>query len=119
MKSKETARTRRHVRLRKKVMGAAERPRLSFNKSLNNLYAQVIDDSTGRTLVALSTLDPSLRAEPGHKGNVATAKKVGQAVAAKAVASGVTKVVFDRCGFRYHGCVKAFAEGAREGGLEF
>lgn len=119
MNRKEAARERRHRRLRKKVLGTAERPRLSVHKSLNNVCAQVIDDTKGHTILSVCTRDKEFRDEAGHKGNVMFAKKVGQVLAAKAVASGIQKVVFDRGGYRYHGCVKALAEGAREGGLQF
>jgi len=115
---KEQARERRHKRIRKKVFGTAERTRLCVYRSLNHIYAQIIDDAKGHTVMAASTLDKSMR-EEGHKGNAAMAKKVGQTLAAKAVTAGMKKVVFDRGGYRYHGRIKALAEGAREGGLEF
>lgn len=119
MNRKEAARERRHRRLRKKVLGTAERPRLSVHKSLKNVYAQVVDDTRGHTIVSVGTRDKDFKDEAGHKGNVKTARKVGMVLAAKAVAGGIRKVVFDRGGYRYHGCIKALAEGAREGGLEF
>jgi large subunit ribosomal protein L18 len=112
-------RRRRHERIRKKVSGTAERPRLSVYRSLNSIYVQIIDDAKGHTLVAASTLDGEVKAEKGHKGNIATAKKVGALVAKKALAQGIKKVVFDRGGYLYHGRVKALAEAAREGGLDF
>ncbi|MDI6728260.1 MAG: 50S ribosomal protein L18 [Thermodesulfovibrionales bacterium] len=119
MNIKELARERRHARIRKKVFGTAERPRLSVFRSLNHIYAQIIDDTTGHTIVSASTLDKEFKEEKGHKGNVAMAKKVGQLLALKASKSGIKSVVFDRGGYKYHGCIKALAEAAREGGLEF
>jgi large subunit ribosomal protein L18 len=116
---KELARERRHARIRKKVFGTAERPRLSVFRSLNHIYAQIIDDVKGYTVVSVSTLDKELKGEKGHKGNVAMAKKVGQLLASKAAKAGIKNIVFDRGGYKYHGCIKALAEAAREGGLEF
>jgi len=117
--AKEAARQRRHKRLRKKGIGSLERPRLCVYKSLNNIYAQIIDDTRGHTLIAASTLDENLRGESSHKGNASMAKRVGLLIASRAVQSGVKQVVFDRGGYKYHGRLKALAEGAREGGLEF
>ena len=108
------ARIRRHDRVRGKVRGTAERPRLAVFRSLTHTYAQVIDDSTGRTLAAASTLD--LRAS---RNDLAAAQAVGKAIALKATKAGVGKVVFDRGGYIYHGRVKALADAAREAGLEF
>ncbi|MBF0560027.1 MAG: 50S ribosomal protein L18 [Nitrospirae bacterium] len=119
MIAKEDARQRRHKRLRKKVLGSVKRPRLCVYKSLNHIYAQIIDDTKGHTLIAASTLDKDLAAESGHKGNAAMAKRVGLLLASRATTSGVKQIVFDRGGYKYHGRVKALAEGAREGGLEF
>lgn len=119
MGSVTQARARRHSRIRKKVSGTTDRPRLSVHRSLNHIYAQIIDDSHSSTLVAASTLDKDLKSETGHKGNVTMAKKVGELVAKKAVSKGIKKVVFDRSGYLYHGRVKALADGAREAGLEF
>ena len=110
-------RVRRHRRGRKKVRGTAERPRLAVFRSNNHIYAQVIDDITGRTLAAASTADASLKG--GATGNIDAATKVGTLVAERAKAAGVERVVFDRGGFRYHGRVAALADAAREGGLEF
>ena len=110
-------RARRHRRVRKKVSGTAERPRLAVFRSNKHIYAQVIDDVTGRTLAAASTEDESLKGSTG--GNVEAATKVGALVAERAKAAGVGKVVFDRGGFRYHGRVAALADAARAGGLEF
>ncbi len=119
MDSIAEARIRRHKRIRKKVRGTLERPRLSVYRSLNHMYAQIIDDSRGNTVVAVSTLDEDFASEKGHKGNVSMAKKVGQLIAKRAMEKGLKKVVFDRGGYLYHGRVKALAEGAREAGLEF
>ena len=119
--SRETreGRERRHRRIRKRVLGTPERPRLSVYRSLAHIYAQIVDDTKGNTIVAASTLDKELAALKGHKGNVATAKKVGELIAKRALEKGLKKVVFDRGGYMYHGRVKALAEGARETGLEF
>ncbi len=118
-RTKRQARIRRHRRVRKKVFGTPERPRLSVYGSLNHIYAQIIDDMKGHTLVAASTLDKELKGEIKHGGNVESAKKVGLLIARRAVEKGIKKVVFDRGGFRYHGRIKALADAAREGGLEF
>ena len=112
----EAARIRRHERVRKNISGTAERPRLNVYRSLNHIYAQVIDDVKGVTLVSASSMDKDFE---GYGGNVEAAKKVGAKVAEKALAAGIKKVVFDRGGYVYHGRVAALAEGAREGGLEF
>ncbi|KMY65805.1 50S ribosomal protein L18 [Desulfocarbo indianensis] len=111
--------SKRKVRVRKKIKGGPERPRLTVYRSLNNIYAQLIDDEGGVTLAAASTKSASLKDSEGHKGNVAAAKKVGKAIAEAALAKGVKAVVFDRNGYLYHGRVKALAEAAREAGLEF
>ena len=110
---------RRKRRARKKIFGTPERPRLNVYRSLKHIYAQIIDDTTGRTLVAASTLSKELRDSLSYGGNVAAAEKVGELIARKALEKGIKKVVFDRGGFAYHGRVKALAEKAREGGLEF
>ncbi len=113
-------RKRRHVRVRAKVSGSPQRPRLNVFRSSAHMYAQVIDDLAGRTLVAASDLDEDVKKLIGEKATkTERAKAVGTVVADRAKASGVTTVVFDRGGFLYHGRVKAVAEGAREGGLEF
>ena len=112
----EAARIKRHERVRKNVSGTAQRPRLNVYRSLNHIYAQVIDDEKGVTLVAASSMDKDFE---GYGGNVEAAKKVGAKVAEKALAAGIKQVVFDRGGYVYHGRVAALAEGAREGGLEF
>jgi large subunit ribosomal protein L18 len=115
--SKSRARQRRHTRVRKKVTGTAERPRLAVFRSNRHISAQVIDDRSGRTLAAASTYEPSLRT--GATGNKEAAAEVGRLVADRAKAAGVTAVVFDRGGNLYHGRVAAVADAAREGGLEF
>ena len=112
------ARIRRHERVRKKVAGTPERPRLSVFRSLGHIYAQIIDDSEGRTLAAASSLEGDIRARSGEK-KVDVARIVGQKVAERAREKGISQVVFDRGGYIYHGRVKALAEGAREGGLQF
>lgn len=115
-KDTNAARIKRHKRVRKNISGTAERPRLNVFRSLNNIYAQIIDDTTGKTLVAASSMDKGFES---YGGNVEAAKAVGKAVAEKAAAAGIKQVVFDRGGYVYHGRVAALAEGAREGGLEF
>jgi large subunit ribosomal protein L18 len=108
-----------HRRLRKNVSGSPERPRLSVFRSLKHIYAQVVEDRSGRTLASASTLDRALRPEIKAGGNLAAAKAVGKVIAERARAAGVVRVVFDRSGYRYHGRVQALAEAAREAGLEF
>jgi len=115
-KGKAEARVRRHRRVRKKVLGTPERPRLAVFRSNRHTVAQVIDDRAGRTLAAASTVEPELRAAP--TGNRDAAAKVGRLVAERAKAAGITRVVFDRGGFLYHGRVAAVADAAREAGLE-
>ena len=110
------ARLRRHKRVRGKISGTAERPRLNVFRSSANIYAQIIDDTTGRTLCAASTLDKSCN---GYGGNKEAAREVGKMIAQKAAEKGITNVVFDRGGYIFHGRVKELAEGAREGGLKF
>lgn len=114
---KEQRHARRRIRIRKRIMGTPERPRLAVYRSLNHVYAQVIDDLAGRTIVSASTRDKDVSVE--KTGNAAAAAAVGARLAEKAKASGITKVVFDRGGFRYHGRVKSLADAARKGGLEF
>ena len=120
-KSTREARERRHRRVRNNLSGTPERPRLNVYRSLEHIYAQVIDDTVGHTLASASTLDAEVKKKIGKKGQpkLEEAKIVGQIVAARAKSAGVTAVVFDRGGNRYHGRVKALAEGAREGGLDF
>ena len=110
------ARMKRHYRIRNNVKGTAQKPRLNVFRSLNHIYAQIIDDVNGVTLVAASSLEKGFE---GNGSNVEGAKAVGKAVAEKAIAAGIKSVVFDRGGYVYHGRVAALAEGAREGGLEF
>lgn len=110
------ARIRRHVRVRKNISGTTERPRLNVFRSAKHIYAQIIDDTKGVTLVSASSMDKGFSA---NGGNIDGAKEVGKAVAEKALAAGIKQVVFDRGGYVYHGRVAALAEGAREGGLEF
>jgi large subunit ribosomal protein L18 len=119
MEKKVMQRSRRKRRVRKKVAGTADRPRLSVFRSHKHIYAQVIDDMAGRTIAAASSLEAPLRDELSHGGNRAAAMAVGQAVATKAAEAGVKKVVFDRNGYPYHGRVRDLAEAARKGGLEF
>jgi large subunit ribosomal protein L18 len=118
-KSKVESRQGRHERIRKRVIGTKERPRLSVYRSLNHIYAQVIDDRDGRTIVAASSLDSPVKEMEQNKGNSKSAKEVGTLIAKRAQEKGVKSVVFDRGGYLYHGRVKALAEAAREAGLEF
>ena len=117
--NRKESRARRQRRVRAKVAGTEQRPRLNIYRSLMHIYAQVIDDSTGHTLVSASTIDAEVRGQMAGTKKSEQAKVVGQVVAERAKAAGLTSVVFDRGGYRYHGRVKAVAEGAREGGLEF
>ena len=118
-KNRRMARIRRHLRVRKKISGTPERPRLNVFRSLNHIYAQIIDDVAGVTLVSASTIDRELRPKMQGLKKTEQARLVGQALAERALAKGITKVVFDRGGYKYIGRVKALANGAREGGLEF
>ncbi|MCS7026925.1 MAG: 50S ribosomal protein L18 [Bryobacteraceae bacterium] len=115
--NRDQVRRRIHKRIRKKISGTAERPRLAVFRSLKHIYAQVIDDRHGRTLVSASSTQKS--ANVGNGGNIEGAKAIGKLVAERALAKGIKKVVFDRGGFLYHGRVKALADAAREAGLEF
>ncbi|MTI84000.1 MAG: 50S ribosomal protein L18 [Firmicutes bacterium] len=112
-------RRKRHQRVRNKINGSSEMPRLNVYRSLNNIYAQVINDEEGRTLAAASTLSPEVKAKLSNGSNVDAAKAVGELVAQRAVEKGVKKVAFDRAGYLYHGRVKALADAARENGLKF
>ncbi len=112
-------RRRIHVRMRKRVVGTSERPRLCVHRSSRHVRAQVIDDGTGRTIVSASSLDKEVRASIKGGGNIAASKVVGKAIAERAKAIGVEQVVFDRGGYQYHGRVQALAEAAREAGLKF
>ncbi|HEY8506826.1 MAG TPA: 50S ribosomal protein L18 [Steroidobacteraceae bacterium] len=116
-KEREILRTRRHARVRRKVTGTPERPRLVVHRSSKNISGQIADDISGKVLLGVSTLAPELRGMEGTKKDLARA--AGKLIAEKARAAGITKVVFDRGGYLYHGRIAAFAEGAREGGLEF
>lgn len=116
---RKVSRARRHLRLRKRVYGSPERPRLAVFRSLNHIYAQVIDDVAGQTLVSASSLDAEAKTKVSNGGNIDAAKVVGELVAKRALAKGLTQVVFDRGGVIYHGRVRALAEAAREAGLDF
>lgn len=113
------ARKRRQARVRKKVVGTTVRPRLNVFRSLNHIYAQVIDDSLGKTLVAASTLDPAFKSKQIAGGNIEAAREVGRLIAERTLEKGIKNVVFDRGGNLYHGRVKALADAAREAGLDF
>ena len=115
--TRSAARQKRHARLRLRVAGSTARPRLAVFRSLNHIYAQVIDDATGRTLAAASSLESDMRSATGTKSS--TAAVVGRLVAERARAAGVGQVVFDRAGFRFHGRIKTLADAAREAGLDF
>ncbi|PCK72435.1 50S ribosomal protein L18-like protein [Paenibacillus larvae subsp. larvae B-3650] len=116
---KNKARLKRHLRVRKKIQGTSERPRLNVYRSSKHMYAQIIDDVKGVTLVSASTLDKDLKGEVENGGNVEAARKVGELIAKRAKENGLTNVVFDRGGYLYHGRVQALADAAREAGLEF
>ncbi len=117
--SKVTPREKRKARIRRKISGTSDRPRLSVYKSLNHMYAQLVDDVAGRTLVSVGTTSKALKGEVKEDDKTAAAKKVGAALAKAALEKGISAVVFDRNGFDYHGRVEAVAAGAREGGLKF
>ncbi|WP_425059824.1 50S ribosomal protein L18 [Sporomusa carbonis] len=117
--SKNIARKKRQLRARKTLIGTVERPRLNVFRSLKHIYAQIINDKTGTTLVSASTLDKELSSKIEYGGNIEAAKAVGEAIAKRALEKGITKVVFDRAGYIYHGRVAALAAAAREAGLEF
>ena len=117
--SRSAARTKRHQRIRLGMVGTAGRPRLAVFRSLNHIYAQLVDDDTGRTLLAVDSRSKEFRARQPSGGNVAAAKLVGELLAGKAKAQGIEAVVFDRGGYMYHGRVKALADAARAGGLVF
>lgn len=116
---KNKARLKRHLRVRKKISGTTERPRLSVFRSAKHIYAQLIDDVKGVTIASASTLDKELASEIGNGGNVESARKVGELVAKRAKAKGYENVVFDRGGYLYHGRIQALADAAREAGLQF
>jgi large subunit ribosomal protein L18 len=117
--SREAHRQRIHVRMRKRISGTPERPRLCVHRSTRHIRAQVVDDASGRTIVSASSLDKDVRAQIKGGGNIAASKVVGKVVAQRALEKGVEKVVFDRGGYQYHGRVQALAEAAREAGLKF
>jgi large subunit ribosomal protein L18 len=117
VKTPTQQRLRRHARIRKRITGTAERPRLAVFRSNRHLYAQLIDDAAGRTLASASTVDPSFRS--GSASSMELAARVGNLVAERAATLNITSAVFDRGGFRFHGQIKALAEGAREKGLQF
>lgn len=116
---RKVLRQKRRLRVRKKVVGTPERPRLNVFRSLKHIYAQIVDDTRGVTLVSASTLSPELRGSLSGGGNREAASAVGKLIAEKALQKGIKKVVFDRAGYLYHGRVKTLAEAARENGLEF
>lgn len=116
---RKAIRAKRRRRVRNKIVGTAARPRLNVFRSLNNIYAQLINDETGVTVVAASTLSPELKGQVKNGSNIEAAKAVGNLVGKMALEKGVKEVVFDRAGYLYHGRVKALAEGAREAGLDF
>jgi large subunit ribosomal protein L18 len=122
IKTREDRRDRIKHRIRKRVQGVGERPRLTVFRSVAHVYVQVVDDATGRTIAAASTTEPAVKGsldKAATGGNVEGAKAIGKAIAARLIEKGVTRVVFDRNGFLYHGRVKAVADAAREAGLEF
>ncbi|MCD6463005.1 MAG: 50S ribosomal protein L18 [Thermotogae bacterium] len=118
-KDRKKLRRRRHLRVRKKVFGTPERPRLCVFRSNKHIYAQIIDDTVGKTLVAASTLDKDLRDKLEKTWNKEAAREVGRLIGKRALEKGITTVVFDRGGYKYHGRVKELADGAREAGLKF
>jgi large subunit ribosomal protein L18 len=118
-KSRNAARLRRHVRVRQNVSGTSQRPRLNVFRSLSEIYAQVIDDESGNTIISVSTIDTNLRSDMEGKNKTEQARLVGEVLAKRAKEKGISEVVFDRGGYRYMGRVKALAEGARESGLRF
>jgi large subunit ribosomal protein L18 len=113
------ARKRRHARVRRDLVGTSQRPRLNVYRSLNHIYAQLIDDSQGHTLLAVSTLDQSLRKVVSGKNKTQQAAAIGKALAERATEAGITQVVFDRGGYKYHGRVRVLADASREAGLQF
>lgn len=119
VKDARAARIKRHKRARGRFRGISDRPRLCVFRSLNHIYAQIIDDRQGLTLVSASTLDPAIKQEADGKSKVEVAALVGASIAKKATGSGITKIMFDNGGYKYHGRIKALAEAARASGLEF
>jgi len=118
MKKKELTRIKRHRRIRLRITGTVDRPRLSVHRSLSNLYGQVIDDTTNRTLFSLSTRDKEIKSKCSYGGNVKAAEFLGEVFARRAKEKGITRVIFDRGGYLYHGRVRAFAESLRKSGME-
>lgn len=116
---RRSQRIRRHLRIRKKIFGTAEKPRLSVFKSQRHIYVQLIDDTKGHTILSASTLDPELRQKIAKTYNKEAAKEVGKLIAQRALSKGINQVVFDRGGFKYHGRIKELADAAREVGLKF
>ena len=116
---RKVALSRRHKRIRKNVMGTPERPRLAVHRTLAHIYAQIIDDTKGITLVSASTVEPDIKGQIGYGGNKTAAQEVGKIIAKRALDKGLNEVVFDRGGNLYHGRVASLAEGAREAGLQF
>jgi large subunit ribosomal protein L18 len=119
LQDKELLRKKRHRRVRYKVIGTAERPRLNVSRSIQHIYAQLIDDTTGNTVASASTVDATLRADLKSGGNVEAAKAVGKLIAERGQEKGISSVVFDRGGYKYHGRIQALADSAREAGLQF
>ncbi|MFQ3548516.1 MAG: 50S ribosomal protein L18 [Armatimonadota bacterium] len=119
MLKKELLRQKRHRRIRNKISGNEQKPRLNVFRSLTNIYAQIIDDESGRTLVSASSIDKEIKSEIKYGGNKESAKKVGELLGKRAVEKGISTVCFDRGGYKYHGRVAALADGAREAGLKF
>ena len=117
--TKNKIRLRKHVRVRKKISGSAEKPRLCIFRSAKHIYAQIIDDTSSTTLAAASTVDEALKGKLEYKGNKSAAREVGKLIGTKAIEKGIKQVVFDRGGYLYHGRIKELADGAREAGLEF
>lgn len=117
--NRDAIRRRKHLSIRNKISGTAERPRLSIYRSNNNIFAQLVDDVNGVTLVSASTIDKEIKGNVKHGGNIESAKLVGKAIAERAVAKEITEIVFDRSGYKYTGRVAALAEAAREAGLKF
>lgn len=116
---KNKARKKRHLRVRKKISGTTQAPRLNVYRSSNHIYAQLIDDVAGVTIAAASTVDPELKGQISHGGNREAAAKVGELIAKRGIEKGVKEVVFDRGGYLYHGRIKTLADAAREAGLQF
>lgn len=119
LKDKEYKRIARHKRIRNKVVGRTDRPRVCVHKSLNHFYVQVVDDSAGKVLFGMSTLAKEVRSKAKTGGNVKAAELLGEEFAKEAIKKGIKSISFDRGGYMYHGCVKAFADAARKGGMEF